>query len=257
MGKHVSAWNAMLLDEARRLVDLAEKRDFALRVMGGAAIAIHSAAGPEVFTANGRRLQDLDFVSDASGRRRLSELMTSAGYEPDEVFNSYSGHDRHLYYTGREGERWQVDVFFERMKMCHTVAYKNRLVEDHPTVPLAELLLQKLQIVQLNAKDVFDIVLLLADHPLGDHDAETINLRVITRLLASDWGYYKTATDALQLTLRRLETEPGYPASAVVRDRIAQLLESIESVAKTRKWHMRARIGTRVRWYEEVEEVVR
>jgi hypothetical protein len=44
----------------------------------------------------------------------------------------------------------------------HVVKFQNRLHVDSPTIPLAELALEKLQIVHLNEKDVKDMLMLFA-----------------------------------------------------------------------------------------------
>jgi hypothetical protein len=139
--------------------------------------------------------------------------------------------------------------------MCHTVPIDERLGIDHPTIPLAELVLTKAQVVELNKKDVTDLLALFVEHDVGETDVETINGQRIADLCARDWGLWRTITG----TLGRLEQElPGYSLGADknndVRNRIQGLRNALDGAPKTMKWKMRDRIGDRVAWYELPEE---
>jgi len=147
---------------------------------------------------------------------------------------------------------------FEKLDFCHPVSFVGRLEADEPTLPLAELLLEKMQIVKINEKDLIDTTMLLREHPLGDSDRETINVELISRTLGDDWGYWRTVTGNLRL-LDELVGEYerlSDPDRQVVRDRIHELQERIERQPKTVRWRMRARVGERVKWYKDVEELM-
>jgi hypothetical protein len=74
-----------------------------------------------------------------------------------------------------------------------------------------------------------------------------------------DWGFYHTT----ELNLARIgDRLPGFPAlpdtaARAVQRNIADLHDAIERAPKTQKWKLRARVGERARWYEQVEEVNR
>ena len=84
--------------------------------------------------------------------------------------------------------RHALDVFYDRLEFCHVIPLTGRLEVDRPTIPVAELLLSKLQIVQINEKDVVDVILLLLDHALGSGDADTVDVERIGRLCAATTG---------------------------------------------------------------------
>ena len=153
-----------------------------------------------------------------------------------------------------------MDIFVGNFEMCHKLPMNGRLELDPVTVPLAELFLSKAQIVQLNHKDALDIASLLLYNETGDSDDGRINLAYIAKLCGQDWGLYKT----ISLSLKRVEE--------VVRDeslnlteeernlilkRASEIQRTFESMPKSLAWQMRDKVGTRVRWYEEVEEVAR
>ena len=137
--------------------------------------------------------------------------------------------------------------------MSHNLDLRDRLRADRPTIPLADLLLTKLQIYELNHKDAIDIIALLHDHPLGRLDDETINLDRIVRVLTSDWGFYRTSTlnrDRVRETVAEREHFSSFDVS-----KLDEIIHAVEDAPKTRAWKMRALIGDRKRWYELPDEV--
>ncbi len=116
-----------------------------------------------------------------------------------------------------------------------------------------------MQIVQINEKDLIDSIMLLREHPIGDTDKETINAEVIARLLGNDWGFWRTVTGNLKLLDEKLQQygKLSKEDRQIVHDRIQELEQRIEAAPKTMRWKARARIGERVKWYRDVEEMER
>jgi hypothetical protein len=242
-----------LLDEARRLTRLAIDAELPLALLGG--VGVRLLAG-EVPPALDRVYQDLDFAVAQGAAHAAERLLCEAGYEPAREFNAVNGRSRLLLFD--PDHRRQVDVFVGSFRMCHEIPFANRLVCGQPTVPLAELLLTKLQIVELNEKDVRDTLLLLHGHEVSDHDADAVNGGRIAELCARDWGIWRTITANLSRCAELLGNYPLVTADADrIRDRIGQLLTRIEQAPRSRAWNLRARIGERKRWYELPEEVDR
>lgn len=197
-----------------------------------------------------REYKDLDFATSKKSAGDLQKLLRDIGYEPHLGFNAMNGRERLLFYDN-PNER-QVDVFVSSFRMCHEIPLEKRLAVDEDTVPLAELLLTKLQIVELNEKDVRDTVALLLEHDVTDDDTG-VNASQVAVLTCEDWGLCRTITHNLETVRRHLDNY------AVDRDliagRIERLLARIEGEPKSRGWKMRAKIGERKRWYELPEEV--
>jgi len=136
----------------------------------------------------------------------------------------------------------------------------DRLEIEPLTLPLAELFLSKAQIVELNRKDLLDLLALVLDHDAGPGDDETINVDLISELCAKDWGLYTT----ISMTIHKLcaaleegEVELDPEEAQTIKRRLVAIEKAMDEAPKTMAWKMRARVGTRVRWYEEVEEVQR
>lgn len=223
-----------------------------LRLLGGVAVGLRMPDGmPPVFD---RSYVDLDFVTSREGSGATARFFRAEGYEPHVAFNALHGKERLLFFDD-EHER-QVDVFVGAFRMSHTVPFGERLALEPATVPLAELLLTKLQIAELNEKDVGDALCLLHGHPVEDADGESVNGARIAELCACDWGLWRTITGNVTACLALLP-KYGLPAEeeGLVARRIEELLQRIEQAPKSRAWKLRARIGERKRWYELPEEV--
>lgn len=241
-----------VVDETVRLLAAAETARVTVRLLGGMAIVLH--VGELLHPAFRREIRDIDLATPKREGRKVSEFLTDQGYEPNRTFNAMHGARRLLFYDEPNGR--QVDVFVGSFEMCHQLPLEERLEIEPQTLPLAELVLTKLQIIKLNQKDAYDLYSLLLTHEVDDSDGETINASRVAELCAADWGLYRT----LQLNLERLRTAFEVPDLSdaemqTIRGRIQAIEQAIERAPKSRKWKMRARVGDRVRWYEDPEEV--
>jgi len=242
--------------EMRRLASEAQKQGILLRLIGGLAVKVHCPSINHL--ALTREYPDIDFVADRPSARRLADFWLKMGYVPNKSLNTLNGDRRQLYYDEERGR--QVDIFVGAFEMCHRLDLSERLHVEPLTIPLAELFLSKAQIVEMNRKDVLDLLAILLDHEVGPRDEETINTDVVAGLCAKDWGLYTTASLNAQrlwdiLAQGSLELEPDHRET--IRTRLATIRAAMEAAPKTLAWKARAKVGTRVRWYEEVEEVQR
>jgi len=245
---------------ALEIVDSAAKYGIPIRILGGAAIRIHCPQYKSLYEKM-RRVpkHDMDFVTYSKFRPKTKEVFKRFGYVPyiSLAMTGATGRNRQIF-NDSEGNR-AVDVFFDRLQMCHVIEFAGRLELDSPTVPLAELLLQKAQIVELNEKDIQDTIVLLRAYPPGDDDNSKINARQIARVLADDWGFCYTVTTNLRKVKDFLPQYGELDAEdkGKVIEAIDVLLGRIEQEPKTVKWKLRSKVGTSKRWYTVVEEVVR
>jgi hypothetical protein len=240
-----------IVDEGQRLIELAHSRGTTLALLGGVAVRL---LADEIPPALDRDYKDLDFAVPKGGGRDAGNLLTESGYEPEVSFNAMNGNERLLFHDLEHGR--QVDVFVGSFRMCHVIPLTERLSAEHRTVPLAELMLTKLQIVELNEKDVRDTLLLFHTHGVADDDRDTLNAGRIAELCAGDWGLWRTITANLE-RCRELIGSYELPEAdrARISERIGAVLDRIEAEPKSRGWKLRARIGERKRWYELPEEV--
>ena len=243
---------ADMVEEAVRVAEEAERKDVALRLLGGVAIKVRARDG--LNPAFEREYADLDWITPKGKSAQAQKFFESLGYAPQTRFNAIYGRERLLYFD-EENDR-QVDVLVGNFRMCHEIPFGDRMSIEPLTVPLAELLLTKLQIIELNEKDVRDALALLHDHSVDEQDGDTVNAAHVAKLCATDWGLWRTFTANLEALESHLER---YDLSAESKERITErvraLLDRIEREPKSFGWKMRAKIGDRKRWYDLPEEV--
>lgn len=237
------------VDEARRITDAAASASLALRITGGVGVALRCPSAASAPLA--RRYADIDAIGRRRERAEIGALFAALGYVPDKAFNALHG-DTRLFFWDPHNER-QLDVFLDRVEMCHKIDLGARLDLDARTLSLADLLLMKLQVVETNRKDYLDLLALLVDHELTD-DEQGINLSYLAELTASDWGLWRTTTMIAERTVAFASELDGFTERQLVHDRVAMFLTALEVSGKSRAWRLRARVGERKRWYELPEE---
>jgi hypothetical protein len=242
-----------LIDESRRLVEAAGKQGVLARLIGGVAVYLQSPPGGPLLP---RPINDIDLVTKRGARTAVTAVLLGAGYAPDQMFNALHGSRRLLFYDDANGRK--LDVFVGEFAMCHQVPIANRLEREPLTVPLAELLLTKLQIFELTERDQRDIYNLVYHHEVTTRGGVGIEADYVGELCARDWGLWRTA----KATIARCQANlADYSLELATRDLIVERLEllwgRIEATPKTPKWRLRSRIGDRMQWYDEPEENAR
>ncbi len=244
--------SADLLTEARRLHTHAEAAGIMARLLGGAAVAI-SAPAP-LPPALQRPYKDLDYVVRRSDAARWRDLLDTNGYAADTQFNTLHGAQRLLHYD-LMNER-QIDTFVSSFAMCHSLDLEDRLPADSATLAPADILLTKLQIFEVNDKDLIDTIALLLSHPVTTSGSSGIDTGRLAKVTGSDWGWHTTLTDNLAKVSQRLATAGLSPEqNELVAQRIEQIRGTLATAPKTLKWRARAKVGRRVPWYDLPEEV--
>lgn len=235
--------------EAERVAVAAKAAGLSLKLLGGAGIHLHSASARRPPLK--RRYGDLDYAMPKRDRKAVLAFFPALGYEANERFNLMQG-DRRLYFYDTEHSR-QVDIFIDAIRMSHVIDLRGRLDHEGPCASPSDLLLSKLQIYEVNRKDMVDLIALLLDHPVTANDPEAIDAGYIARLASEDWGFYRTLQvniEKLGATLDELDVERD-----LVRSRLAEIWKAIEAQPKPLKWKLRAQVGDRIQWYELPEEV--
>ena len=240
--------------EAMDLIDAAEREGITVRLLGGMAVRVLC---PQYPPRPSTGLQDIDLASVTPSRKALQSFLIAQGHQPDKNFNALYGH-KQLYFVSAVSGR-PIDVLIDRLAMCHELEFRDRINRMPHTLDPLDVLLSKLQIVKLNDKDVRDIVYLLSAFPVRDgHETGTISLELLRPIVGDDWGWWRTVTINLA-KIRALISDSAadlVPAAASYDPaaQAAALIAAAEDAPKSRRWRMRARIGDRVRWYQEPEE---
>jgi hypothetical protein len=242
------------VEETRRILDAAQGAGIPVRAIGGIGVALRSPSIRMLKPA--RAYHDVDLVG-AAPRAPIEALIADLGYLPSRRFNTLNGAERLLFHdaTGR-----RIDVFLDTLRMCHELPFRDRLEVDALTLPLADLLLSKLQIAALTDRDAQDAAALLADHELTEDDAG-IGLARIRAVCATDWGWWRTVDGNLRRLIDRwpVDAAAASPGTRVIIGtalvRADSLRERLDAARKSIAWQLRAIVGERMRWYDEPEEV--
>jgi len=247
--------------EAIQIVEKAQQNGLTLRVLGATAFRIHCPDHVQVHVSMGRDITDIDFAAYSREGEKIEKFLTMDHFQSERQQASLTPGlfiGRHIYENPETG--LHVDVFEDELNMCHIVNFRNRLNLDTPTITLADLSLEKLQIVTLNEKDVRDMLMLFASHPVGATEHETINGKYIAGIMSKDWGFYHTTSMNLvkiRSGLDRYKDLFTAKDNENIKERITLLEQMVESAPKSLAWKARAALGTRVQWYNDVEEVER
>jgi hypothetical protein len=240
---------ADLLQEAQRVAGAAGQQAVELRILGGVAIALCSPSALRPPLA--RPYADIDVIGRAREARAISDLLVGAGYTADKTFNALHG-SRRLFFWDTANQR-QLDVFLNKVEMCHVLDLSDRLLPGTSLLAPADLLLLKLQVFETNEKDYLDVVSLLLDHEFTDDDSG-INTGYLEGLLGEDWGLWQTTIMVAERAKRFVEELDGFDQAPRAIAQLDRYLACAESAPKSRRWRMRARVGQRKRWYELPEE---
>jgi hypothetical protein len=261
-----------LMVEARRIIDAGSDRDVVLRLTGGLAVR-HYAIDLEFAE---RSYSDIDLIGLARQAGEIGELFRDLGYvENIDVTAATLSTQRQYYRRPHAGSHAHmhkrahfaapvagppvldhVDVFLDWMKMDHEIDFRDRLDINTYAIDPADLLLSKLQIQKLNEKDAHDVITLCKDVYVDfEPHPGVLDLEHVADTCARDWGLYIDVMTNIDTVLEHL---PDYDLSPREVARIGRTLELAQDMmtehAKSLRWRLRARIGKRVRWYNEVEQ---
>ena len=245
---------ARLAAEALRIIEEAEKKSLVLRACGGVGLLLRLEDRSVMGQLGRDPVRDIDLVGISEQRAAYRRFFDDLDYEVDRDLLIAAEGKRYAFQS-REDPALQVDLFIDRLDMCHSIQFRSRMSLHPHTIPLADILLQKLQIVKPTRKDVVDVAALLATHELDSGEPGGLDVAYICRLLADDWGFCYTVTtnlDRLEEQLAELALDPSL--RDVARRRLGELRSRIEQTPKSRGWRLRARIGTKKKWYQDVGE---
>lgn len=247
-----------LLEIALDLVAKGMAQGVTLRLLGSLAIRAHTQGTSKLIDLLQRvPTHDIDFMGYSKEHINSDRMFKDLGYEPDPsvAFSQEYGIQRLIYHDRTQGI--MAEIFQDKLRMAHTLDFLGRLELDSPTISLVDLLLSKLQIQRITEKDIKDMIALLAEHGLGNGDRELLDVNYLLKLTSDEWGLYYTAKNNLSVVREWVNHMQVLDATLRqdVDAKLEQIINRMEAEPKNRRWKLRAKIGTRMRWYEEVGDV--
>jgi len=262
---------ASLLTDALRVVEEAKNKGIVLRIMGALAVRIHTESLSTMHRklarlGNGNaEFTDIDLITYRSQREASHRLLVSLGYKADRLVMAYFGENRFAY--DHPEKQYHIDLFFEKLQFSHDIDLgkigKGRLEIDYPTITVADLLLEKLQIHEINEKDIKDLIVLVRGHTLGEvNDNDAINMERLTSVMSEDWGFWYDAKANLEKVVDHCQVylQQGLLRHEDILDitaKIGEIMNRINEAPKSSNWLKRAKEGTAKKWWKDVEEIFR
>jgi hypothetical protein len=252
----INASNEQIISIGLDLIEKAKNTGWPLRLLGAVAIRLHCKKHKTLFDRANRPITDLDVITYGMHKKTVQNFMIRENYIGDQYINSIYGETRQIYQHPTVGGL-KVDIFFDTLRFCHVVPFKGRLELDYPTITMTDALLEKMQIVKINAKDLKDTIIMFLEHEVSTYfDRECIDSEYLSGLLGSDWGFYYTVTENLKKLIGYMNEQSFIDRQEkdLVAERVNRLLGILEEAPKSVKWRLRSKIGTKVKWYTDVEE---
>lgn len=245
------------LDILHKIMDKANESNATMRVIGSIAFRIKCPDYKYMEYENKRYLTDIDFVAYGNDIIKIQDLFFDMGWSENQNVLRLFGDKRRIFY--HPDKSIHSDIFLDKLRFCHEIDFRNRLEIDYPTISLTDLLLEKLQIVKINRKDLVDTMILLSQHSVSKrgNDSKKINGNYVAKLCAKDWGWWKTTTMNIEKTHQFSEDCLKKKDAQNVQEKLDILSQLIEEHPKGIKWKIRSKIGEKAKWYREVEEVDR
>lgn len=247
-----------MISEAKRIIEGAKERNLHLRLLGAIAFQIQCPKYNYLSRKLNRILTDLDFAGYSKEGNKVAEMMREFGYADEPTVTALFGHRRMIWDNKSSGHH--ADIFYDKLEMNHDIPFANRLNIAELTIPLADMLLEKMQIVHINEKDIIDTMMILREHSFGSGNSPSIiDADYVAKIISGDWGFYYTVTVNLEKVRTGLAgfSELSEEDRTDISSKIGELLARIEKEPKGLSWKLRAKVGSKSKWYKDVEEVNR
>lgn len=253
----LKAQESKFLELLNEVLEKAEEYNVIMRVIGSIAFRIKCPDYKYMEYENKRYLTDIDFIVYNKDIVKVQDLFFDLDWSENQTVLRLFGDKRRIFYHPEV--EIHSDIFIDKLRFCHEINFKNRLEIDYPTISLVDLLLEKLQIVEINKKDLVDTMILLSQYDVSTDGSEkdVINGRYLSRLTSRNWGWWRTATMNLKKTHNFAGEYLNQKDSKLVRNRIEKILNLIASTGKSLSWKLRSIFGDRFKWYRDVEELQR
>jgi len=240
-------------DDCECIMNHARQLKTNLKLLGGWAIHYTSPLPDNINLILSRKPNDIDIIGLRKDKNQIYQVLKSCGYEPDDKFNAFNGDYRLLFHKGDI----LLDVFLNEFSMCQDIDMTDRLVNDHFTISVDDLLLTKIQIIEINEKDLKDILRLVAANNVNPdgYNYNDINLSFVEKMTGENYGFYRSYLQNMRKAKEYLQTlEMEEEEKNKISAKIQKIIDATENSKKSLKWKMRARIGDSVPWYKLPEE---
>lgn len=239
----------------QEIFDDSQKIGFSVRLTGGVAIRSHCERYDYLFENFNRKYEDIDFVCLNKEEENVKQYFINKNYALNQEVYIYSEGGRLIFENNKTKSK--IEVFIDELDFCHLINLRKRFLIDYPTISLTDLLLSKMQIIDISERDFIDITILIIEHNIClSEESEKINANYIAKLLSNDWGFYYTfETNIKKVTEFVKNSILPNNIKLDVNNKLEHLKLIISNEEKTITWKMRSVVGSKVKWYKEVSTI--
>jgi hypothetical protein len=233
------------------IIKAAERNGACIRLLGGVAVNLLCADSLDAEPSLRRTPKDIDLAGYSRQSTSIERTLTYCDFEGAKEFNFLNSGRRLIFYRRDGGVK--IDMFLDEFHMCHRLSFKGRLGSLPLTLSLTDLLLTKLQVVELTEQDLTDIYAMLLQATMDASSSVSLDLCQIGAICATDWGWYKTLSGNVTLLAHMSGRYLKGPSQERAVAALQMLTIAIEGRRKSLRWRVRAVIGEHKRWYDRPE----
>ena len=249
------------IEDFKELITRAREEGIFLKSFGSAGIILfvleNKLLPPEEihYLYANRKIKDLDLVGYGKQRSKIQKYFENKiGFIGDFHVNRLHGRKRHIYYHPEN--KYQVDVFFDKLEFNQDIEVKGLLEKPGLSLELPYLLLTKLQIHQPTAGDLMDIAFLLSICDKNSGCMDDVK-KALKDYLKDNWGFWYSSYLNIDRTIEGISSKKISLTEKLVEkalENLGYIKKYLDEMEKGKKWHKRAKIGTKKPWYREIEE---
>lgn len=216
-----------IIEYSVALVARANRVGVEARILGSVAVLIQIG---DLAAERPYPTKDLDLVTTSAQRKNIQTFLAHEGWHLAAEFLLYS-EGRETFSSARD---FTIDVYYDSVDGNQSIFLGDRINASYPTIEVTDLLFTKLQRIRIRKCDEWDCCALIGQRKVDD-------VR-FAKIIGAKWGLYVSVMDNLSQLLSKCS-----------RDReIRQLMNVAEECPKTLPWKLRACLGRRFKWWQEV-----
>jgi predicted regulator of Ras-like GTPase activity (Roadblock/LC7/MglB family) len=225
----------LVSNEVASIISIAHERGIVLQAAGDTAISLHCPSAVHPTALLERNL--LQLVGREKQTAQITQLLSDLGYSRERTLGVLRS-GQCLRFVHPE-KKFSLEVFLDVQKMRYQLDFSERLSLYDDFLPLADLLLWKLQTSPFDEQAACSVYAILNDHELGGPgEPEKVDVSRIIGICTSDWGWYKLVTADLEKSIDWVNEKFG-DETVVFLERATHLLQMIKDAPKSDGWQLR------------------
>lgn len=241
-----------LLDVAVSVINTLAARRIVARLFGGLSIEV-IAPWKDIFGID-RPVKDIDIIVPRSSMITAMDVLSIDGWKMNGRNQRINSGILVCAIDNTSGTR--LDMYADPVILNQTLYFGQRLRILEKTLTPVDLLISKLQIVNITDRDLDDICALAGGCQVAAVDSpSTLNAERLKIICSNSWALQYTSIGNLDAAERRAGTHRD-----IQEERLARILQNVSLLRnictdcpKSWTWRLRAKIGPLLPWYEQID----